>query len=65
MENLLTISWIIVTILYVVMHHLFNWLLKEINNKIADPGLTFILILIYIVVNGLYFLFTYNVFNII
>jgi hypothetical protein len=62
-SGLLMTGWIVVTLLYIAMHHGYNWLARKIDIDDEDDfGLQVILGIIYLVVNVVYFKFTYDIF---
>lgn len=62
MESKLIITgWIIATLLFVGMHHLYNWCARKIGWDDLQVPIT----IAYILLNVLYFIFTYHVFKLI
>lgn len=60
---LLTIGWVIATLLYIALHHFYNWLARIIGTDNDNFILHFPAFIIYGGLNYAYFLFTYNVFK--
>jgi len=63
-KTLLSIGWLIATIVFIGVHHFYNWVVREVNKNDNNP-VQLPIALLYILVNILYFVFTYNVFKII
>lgn len=63
MKDLLIIGFVIITIIYIVGQHLFNWLFRKTHDSIDT-----IIVPIgfgYLIFNGLYWLFAVNIFKVI
>jgi multisubunit Na+/H+ antiporter MnhG subunit len=65
-KTVIVIGWVFITLLYIAVHHLYNWLARSIGtNDENDFGLQLIFVAVYAIINILYFVFTYHVFNLI